>query len=101
VGCHALRFGVESRQVGTGDVEFDFGHWLAGKACRLGPAGPVLRLLRPVTPTVTPEIDCGAAGLTTSVTLLRLFPNTYTYIGVGLFGDYLLSLYRGGCIPEA
>ena len=40
----------------------------------------MLRLLRPVTPTVTPKIDCGAAGLTTSVTLLHLFPNTYTYI---------------------
>ena len=44
-------FGIELRQVVVGDVEFDFGH-----ARRLGPKGPVLRLLRPVTPTVTPEI---------------------------------------------
>ena len=59
----------------------------------------MLRLLRPVTPTVTPEIDCGAACLATPVTLLRLFPDTYTYIGAGLFRDYLLSLYRGGVYP--
>jgi hypothetical protein len=32
-------FGVQSRQIGIGDIELDFGHLLAGKACRLGPAG--------------------------------------------------------------
>jgi hypothetical protein len=61
----------------------------------------MLRLQQPVTPTVTSKIDCSAVGLATPVTLLRLFPDTYTYIGAGLFRDYFLSFYRGGCIPEA